>query len=78
MNRQSWQGWDDDGKQAWGQWCAVFVWFQQFLLKSLCGEAAGGKAAGEGGVYFVPQHLHPGALLRSSTYFTATHMLGHD
>ena len=45
---------------------------------SLRVKAAEGKAAGEGGVYFVPQHLHPGALLRSSTYFTATHMLGHD
>ena len=32
-----------------GLWCVMFVWFHQFLLKSLCGQG--------GGVYFVPHHL---------------------
>ena len=53
-----------------GLWCAVFVWFQQFLLKSLRGKG--------GGVYFVPHHLPSQPLLRSRTYFNiipATYLL---
>ena len=33
-------GYDDDDKQS-RQWCGVFVWFEQFLLKSLCGQVLG-------------------------------------
>ena len=37
VSNGSWQGFSDDGKQR-GLWCAVFVWFQHFLLKSLRGQ----------------------------------------
>ena len=71
-------GYDDDNKQSLQAvvWCVCLVWA---VLTEISLRASAVLWCGQGGgVYFVPHHLHPDALLRTSTYFNiipVTHVL---